>query len=51
MALATHDADAYGAAIATVQRDFEMREDFLEDLPVPDTALALNALAASRGLI
>src|SRR5438067_335476 len=29
VALATHDADAYGAAIATVQRDFEMREDFL----------------------
>jgi hypothetical protein len=48
--LAAHDADAYGAAAAAIREDFETREDFLEDVPVPDTALALDALAAARGL-
>jgi len=49
-ALAVQDADAYRAAVAAVRRSFETREDFLEDVPVPDTALALDALAARRGL-
>jgi hypothetical protein len=49
-ALATHDADQYRAAVASVRRSFETRDDFLEDVPVPDTALALDALAARRGL-
>jgi hypothetical protein len=49
-ALAAHDADDYRAAVAGVRRSFEEREDFLEGLPVPDTALALDALAAARGL-
>jgi hypothetical protein len=44
-ALAAHDADAYRAAVASVRRSFEEREAFLEDLPVADTALALDALA------
>jgi tetratricopeptide (TPR) repeat protein len=44
-ALATRDADAYGVAISAVRRDFETRESFLEDVPVSDTALALDALA------
>ncbi len=43
-ALAVRDADAYRAAVASVRRSFETRDDFLEDLPVPDTALALDAL-------
>ena len=43
-ALAAHDAEAYRAAVAAVRRSFETREDFLEDMPVPDTALALEAL-------
>jgi hypothetical protein len=47
-ALAAHDADRYRAAVASVRRSFETRDDFLEDLPVPDTALALDALAAGR---
>jgi len=33
-----------------VRRAFEERAAFLEDVPVPDTALALDVLAASRGL-
>ena len=47
-ALAAHDADAYGAAVASVRRSFEEREAFLEDVPVADTALALDALARRR---
>jgi hypothetical protein len=45
-ALAAHEADAYGVAVASVRRSFEGRDSFLEDLPVADTALALDALAA-----
>lgn len=49
-ALAAGDADAFRAAVADVRRSFEERDAFLEDVPVPDTALALEALAARRGL-
>ena len=49
-ALATHEEDAYRAAVDSIRRSFETREAFLEDVPVPDTALALDALAAQRGL-
>jgi hypothetical protein len=48
-ALAAHDPDAYRAAAAELRRSFEARDAFLEDVPVPDTALALDALAAQRG--
>jgi hypothetical protein len=47
-ALAVHDADAFAVAVDSVRRSFEEREDFLEDLPVADTALALEALANRR---
>ena len=30
--------------------DFEARDAFLEDIPVADTVLALQELAAERGL-
>lgn len=49
-AIASHDADVYAEAAARVRRSYELRDDFLEDVPVPDTALALDALAARRGL-
>lgn len=49
-ALAAHDPDAYHAAVAAVRRSFEARDAFLEDVSVPDTALALDALAAERDL-
>jgi hypothetical protein len=50
-ALAGHDADAYGVAVAAIRRSFEQREAYLEDVPVPDTALALDTLASARGLV
>jgi hypothetical protein len=51
LALAAHDADAYRTAVSAVRRSFEERDAFLEDVPVPDTALALDALAVERGLV
>lgn len=50
-ALARHDATPYSAGVASIRSSFEEREAFLEDVPVPDTALALDVLAARRGLI
>jgi hypothetical protein len=47
-ALAAHDDEAYSAAVASVRRSFEEREAFLENVPVADTALALDALARRR---
>jgi hypothetical protein len=49
-ALAAADAGAYRAAAAAVRRSFEERDAYLEDMPVADTALALDVLAARRGL-
>jgi hypothetical protein len=49
-ALAAHEENAYRAAVDSIRRSFETREAFLADVPVPDTALALDALAARRGL-
>jgi hypothetical protein len=48
-ALAARDSGAYRAAAAEVRRSFEARSAFLEDVPVPDTALALDVLAGQRG--
>jgi len=47
-ALAASDAAAYSTAVASVRRSFEERDLFLEDVPVPDTALALDVLASRR---
>jgi hypothetical protein len=47
-ALAAHDTNAFRAATASIRSSFEAREAFLEDIPVSDTALALDALAARR---
>jgi hypothetical protein len=49
-ALATRDEGAYEGAITALVADFEGREEFLEDLPVADTVLAMQALAAERGI-
>ena len=46
-ALAAGDGDAFSVAVADVRRSYEGRDGYLEDLPVPDTALALEALAAT----
>jgi tetratricopeptide (TPR) repeat protein len=44
------DDAGYAEAIAAVVRSFETRDEYLEDAAVADTALALQALAAKRGL-
>jgi hypothetical protein len=49
-ALATGDSGAYDGAVRGLVADFESREEFLEDIPVADTVLAFQALAAVRGL-
>lgn len=49
-ALAAADADVYREAAARVLASFEEREAYLEDIPVADTVVVLEALAARRGL-
>jgi hypothetical protein len=49
-ALTLGDAVAYAENIEEVLRTFEERLRFLEDIPVADTVLALQALAAERGM-
>jgi len=49
-ALAEPDGPAYETAIEALVADFESRTEFLEDIPVADTVLALQALAAERGI-
>lgn len=50
LALATGDATGYEAAVGSVLHSFETRMEYLEDIPVADTVLVLQELAASRGL-
>ena len=50
-ALATSDAPGYETAIGALVADFECREAYLEDTPVADTVLALQALAAERWIV
>ena len=45
-----HDAVGYTEAIESVLESFEARGEYLEDVPVADTVLALQALARPRGL-
>ncbi len=49
-ALAVRDASAYRDAAASVLASFESRQEFLENLPVADTVLVLELLAAQRGI-
>ena len=49
-AIARGDGVAFSEARAAVLRSFEEREAFLEDVPVADTVLVLDALARPRGL-
>ena len=50
LALAAASGSAYGDAIRALVDDFESRKEFLEDIPVADTVLAFQVLAARRGL-
>jgi hypothetical protein len=49
-ALASSDGAAFEEARCEVLRSFEERDAFLEDVPVADTVLVLDALARDRGL-
>jgi hypothetical protein len=48
--LAAGDRPGYILAVESVLDSFETREEHLEDVPVADTVLVLQALAESRGL-
>jgi hypothetical protein len=47
-ALAVGDAEAFAVAVADIRKSYENRDGYLEDVPVADTALALDALARRR---
>jgi hypothetical protein len=49
-ALAGGDEGAYATAVAAIVADFEHREEHLTGVPIADTAVMLERLAASRGL-
>jgi hypothetical protein len=48
--LAAQDVASYAEAVEQVLESFETREEYLEDLPVADTVLVLQALARRRGI-
>jgi hypothetical protein len=48
--LAAADALGYTDAVESVLESFETRDEYLEDMPVADTVLVLQALAARRDL-
>jgi hypothetical protein len=48
--IAMHDREGYEAAVRALLADFEQRTEFLEDVPVADTVLTLQVLAAEREL-
>jgi hypothetical protein len=49
-ALAGRDEPAYAEALAAIVADFESRESHLTGVAIADTALALERLAAARGM-
>jgi hypothetical protein len=48
--IAAQDVVGYIYAIESVLESFETRDEYLEDIPVADTVLVLQALATKRGL-
>jgi hypothetical protein len=48
--VAADDVVGYIEAVESVVESFETREEFLEEVPVADTALVLNELARRRGI-
>jgi hypothetical protein len=49
-ALAAGKGSAYGDAAARVLESFEDRDEYLEGIPVADTVIVLQELAAQRGI-
>lgn len=48
--IAAQDVVGYIYAIESVLESFETRDEYLEEIPVADTVLVLQALAARRGI-
>jgi hypothetical protein len=48
--IAAQDPLGYIEAVEQVLESFETRDEYLEDLPVADTVIVLQALAARRGM-
>ncbi len=48
--IAVEDVVGYTEAVEDVLKSFETRTEYLEDIPVADTVLVLQALAARRGM-
>ncbi len=48
--LAAQDVLGYAVAVESVLESFETRDEYLEDLPVADTVLVLQALAGRRDM-
>ena len=48
--IAAEDPVGYIEAVEAVLESFETRDEYLEDLPVADTVLVLQALAARRNM-
>jgi hypothetical protein len=48
--LAAQDVLGYQTAVEAVLESFENRDEYLEELPVADTVLVLQALAGQRGM-
>ena len=48
--IATENVVDYDDAVGDVLESFETREAYLEDIPVADTVLVLQALAGRRGM-
>jgi len=49
--IAVEDVVAYVESIESVLESFETRDDYLEDVPVADTVMVLQALAARRNMV
>ena len=49
-AMASEDAPGYAGAVESILKSFEHRDEYLEEIPVADTVLVLQALARRRGL-
>jgi hypothetical protein len=48
--ISAEDVVGYTEAVEAVLESFETRDEFLEDLPVADTVMVLQALAERRGM-
>jgi tetratricopeptide (TPR) repeat protein len=48
--VAAQDVAGYETAVESVLKSFETRDEYLEDLPIADTVLVLQALAGRRGM-